>query len=144
MTNLKDVKEAIVSVKDGTLEIIFGYNLNKTNINFHDRVEIEFGEGPEVEILVKGHLIREEKISDTIDSSHAKFEFFKENLVDFSKAVKKTESKISLFKKTNPPSEYVVNSAYGTRYVYKSKFWKPREYRTNNWTITEFKKPENE
>jgi len=33
----------------------------------------------------------------------------------------------------------IKNGYYTTKYIYKPEFWTQKEYRANNWVITEYK-----
>lgn len=142
MTNIEEIKEAIIKINDGSINIIFGANINKNNENFHDKVSLKFLGGA-TELFIKGRMLKSHNISGEITDEHPYFKNYCEKLQDFEKQIITTETKKfswKTFRREVKTVRSVVNSYYReTRYIYKEEFWNDREYKTNNWVFTEFK-----
>lgn len=145
MKQLSEIKEALVVISDGALNITFGKDLNKTNPNYHDRVSIEIQSGG-TEILVKGYKLKDLNITDEIweDKEPTRFKACCEKLKGFEEKIKITEVKKFSWKTFKREVVKTKRSVYhyeyfNTRYIYKEEFWEPAEYKTNNWVYTEFK-----
>jgi len=140
MTRLENIKEAIVEIKDGTIHITFGHELNKKNGNFHNRLSFEVHNGG-TELLVKGYKTTKEDVCGLITENDKLFKFYCDALIGFKDEVR-TMRKFSWKKFAFEKFQGVWNSPYGEYYRYEEKFWRPIEYRANNWVLTEFKKLE--
>lgn len=146
MRQLESIKEAIICTDKGTLEIIIGENLNKENPDYHNRVKVQIMSGGN-EILIKGNRVRIKEFcsgSGKFTDENKNFNFWCENIEGFSELVK-TEStyKFSwrkLKKVFVRDVKYVQFGEYVTvEFPYKQHLWPVREYKSNNWIITELK-----
>jgi hypothetical protein len=134
-----EIKEAIISVQDGTLNIIFGA-INKVHENYHDNVSIQIENGG-YEIHVKGRKLKSVELDDEIFEYEERFKSACEMLKGFEERIKITETKKFSWRTFKREVVDSVKSVYNykKRYVYQEKYWNDREYKTNNWVFTEFK-----
>jgi hypothetical protein len=141
MKSVTEIKEAIIQVQDGVIHISHG-NIRENHNDFHDRVSVEYINGG-TEILIKGHVINKATLTEDKTDSHPRFNFYCEQLKDFSENIE-ISKKFSWKKFQYKEVKTVKNSFYGTEYIYQNKYWPPREYQSNNWVFTEYKKTEND
>jgi hypothetical protein len=145
MKEITEIKEAIIQVKDGVLQVIHGKNLNQKNPDYHNRVSIGYQSGGN-EILIKGHKLKEKYFQSSCTEEDEKFEYYCENLIGFKERVEtKKTLKFSWrkFKKILIKEiRYVDHEWYTDRtrtYIFKEELWDVREYKANNWVFTEMK-----
>lgn len=140
MKKLDEVKEAIIIVKDGSLDITFGANINTMNQNYHDNVSIEIHSGGS-EILVRGRKAKFVELDREIFEGEEAFDAGCKKLKGFEDKIRVTETKKFSWKTFKNEVVESSKSVYnlGTRYCYKEKYWNDREYKSNNWTLTELK-----
>jgi hypothetical protein len=140
MKKIEEIKEAIITEKDGVLNVCFGANLNKENENYHDKVSINIENGG-YEILIKGRKIKSIEIDGEIFEDNKNFNFYCNSLKDFKEQIEITETKKFSWRTFKREVVKSVKSVwcYGRRFIYKENHWKEREYKANNWVFTEFK-----
>lgn len=149
MTDVEKITEAIISIEDGVINIMFG-EINKGHDDFHDRVSVKISLDGSV-IFVEGHKLKCKKIYDTINEYNDNFYKYKKELVGFEESIELSKT-FSWFRNLNIENfkdswnkvwfnkfEIVWNSCFGRRWIYKPEFWSLKEYRANNWVITEHK-----
>jgi hypothetical protein len=146
MKSLAEIKEAIIIVKDGYIDITFGANLNKMNENYHNNVSIEIHSGGN-EILAKGRKAKFIELDREIFEGEEAFKAGCEQLKGFEEKIETIEEKKFSWK-TFRIIKNVIKSVksewyFKTRYSYKEKYWNSIEYKSNNWTLTELKSNDN-
>jgi hypothetical protein len=139
MTDLKNIKTALIKIKDSGLHIVIGKNLITIHDDYHNQVSFEIHGGGN-EVLVKGKKVRMVTFSETITEFDKNFNFYCENLQGFKEKIE-TKRKFSWKKLKFESYKYVWHSwltDYQERtYLYKEEGWKRVEYKTNNWVFEE-------
>ena len=140
MKDLSEIKEALISIENGTIRIVIG-KINKHHENYHDRVSacisfIESNERSTPEIYLKGHQIEKMNVYDEIPETHPRFKEYCEQLEGFKETIE-VKKKFSWKKFKFETYRSVWSHHWGSRYYFKPEFWDPQEYRANNWTINE-------
>ena len=145
MEKISEIEEAVIQVKDGAIHIYHG-NINSNHDEFHDRVTIEYLSGGN-EIRIRARIIRKKTIIDDIDETHESFQRYCEQLKGFKERVETYTPIVGFFKRIfkGVKSSHIkivreVSHYVGTKYSYFPELWKPVEYQSNNWVITEYKK----
>lgn len=137
MKKTSEIKEAIISIEDGTVRIVIG-QINVLHKNFHDRVSISFesnGDG-DTEIFVVGHKISSTELHGVYSEYDNSFKSCCERLAGFSEKIE-TKKKFIWKKLKFEKYQCVWNHQWGKTYYFKPEFWTPQEYRANNWTIND-------
>lgn len=143
MKHITEIKETIIQIQDGTLHISFG-KVNRKHSSYHDRVFIEHANGG-TEILVKGYELCSKIIYDSITEYDENFKKYEKELINFKEDVRLSSGLIDSFKyltidkykNLSKTFKYVKIPYEGKRYIYLTEHWSKKEYKANNWIITE-------
>lgn len=149
MLEIEKITEAIIGIEDGVINIAFG-NINKNHDNFHDRVSIKISPDGSI-IFAEGHKLKYKTIYDSMNEYDDNFDKYRQELVGFEERIELSKS-FSWYRNLNIENfkdswdklwfkkfKIVYSSCFGTKYIYKTELWSPKEYRANNWVITEHK-----